>query len=108
MSGDTPPSRLLTVEQLAERLLVGRTTAYELAGRIPGRVYLGRLIRIPEHALEGWLERGGDRPAMSSATRPASPAPARRSSAANKATERWLDRLDGTSSAPARSPRPRS
>jgi len=113
-------ARLLTVEQLAERLQVGRTTAYELANRIPGRVYLGRLIRIPEAALESWLERGGDqwqdgcgstdaaRFGGAGSTTTAAPGSARPHT---KAIERWLERLQpgsNGSTSPRRKGRPRS
>jgi excisionase family DNA binding protein len=47
---------VLTVEQVAEILSVGRGTAYEAvrAGQIPC-VRVGRCIRIPRHALEQML-----------------------------------------------------
>ena len=59
---------LLTVEQAAERLGIGRTLLYALvsAGEIES-VQIGRLRRIPADALPAFLHRlrglAGDRPA---------------------------------------------
>ena len=59
---------LLTVEQAADRLGIGRTLAYALvsAGEIES-VQIGRLRRIPADALPAFLDRlrslTGDRPA---------------------------------------------
>lgn len=49
-----PP--LLTVEEAADILRIGRNTCYELVrqGQIP-HIRLGRLIRVPKHALMSWL-----------------------------------------------------
>jgi excisionase family DNA binding protein len=46
----------LTVEQVAKRLYVGRSTAYNMvnSGEIPS-VRFGRLIRVPASALEQYL-----------------------------------------------------
>jgi excisionase family DNA binding protein len=63
---DTP--LLLTVEQAAERLGIGRTLTYALvsAGEIES-VQIGRLRRIPADALPAFLDRlrgiTADRPA---------------------------------------------
>ena len=48
---------LLTVEEAAQRLGIGRTLAYALVrdGRLPS-VTLGRLRRIPAHALQSWVD----------------------------------------------------
>ena len=48
----------LTVEQIAKRLYVGRSTAYNMinAGEIPS-IRFGRLIRIPLSALDAYLSR---------------------------------------------------
>jgi excisionase family DNA binding protein len=45
---------LLTVEEAAALLRIGRNTAYELIaqGALP-HVRLGRLIRVPRHSVEG-------------------------------------------------------
>lgn len=54
---------LLTVEEAAERLGIGKTLAWELIwdGVLPS-VRLGRCVRIPLRALEAWIahevERG--------------------------------------------------
>jgi excisionase family DNA binding protein len=61
---DSPPSErpveplLLTVEEAADLLRIGRNTCYELIkrGQIP-HLRLGRLIRVPRHGLELWLAR---------------------------------------------------
>lgn len=53
-----PIPLLLTVEQAAERLGIGRTLAYALvsAGEIES-VQIGRLRRIPADALPAFLDR---------------------------------------------------
>jgi len=47
---------LLRIDEVAERLSIGRTKAYELtrAGVIP-TVLLGRCRRVPAKALEEWV-----------------------------------------------------
>jgi excisionase family DNA binding protein len=54
---DTLP-RILTVEEMAAFLGIGRSLAYSLVkrGEIPS-VRLGRLYRIPRDTLMDWLER---------------------------------------------------
>lgn len=49
---------LLTVEEAARLLRIGRNTCYELIHqqRIP-HVRLGRLIRVPRAGLENWIAR---------------------------------------------------
>lgn len=49
---------LLTVEETAQRLHIGRTLAWQLVheGRLP-IVRLGRCVRVPLRALEEWLAR---------------------------------------------------
>ena len=46
----------LTVEQVAKRLYVGRSTAYNMvnSGEIPS-IRFGRLIRVPVSALDQYL-----------------------------------------------------
>lgn len=46
----------LTVEQVAKRLYVGRSTAYNMvnSGEIQS-VHFGRLIRVPANALEQYI-----------------------------------------------------
>lgn len=56
---------VLTVEQAAEALQIGRTCAYELArsGELP-TVRLGRSLRVPRHQLEALIGlENGDGPA---------------------------------------------
>jgi excisionase family DNA binding protein len=49
---------LLTVEETAQRLGIGRSFAWELVhrGELPS-IRLGRLVRIPVDALDEWLQR---------------------------------------------------
>lgn len=50
---------LMTPEQVAERLSVPLSTVYEQLrkGTIPGRLKIGRRVRISRAALEAWIER---------------------------------------------------
>lgn len=47
---------LLTVEEAAQRLAIGKTLAWELVwdGALPS-IRLGRCVRIPLRALEEWI-----------------------------------------------------
>ena len=56
--GSDEPVVLLTVEEAARLLRVGRNTCYELIRqhRVP-HVRLGRLIRVPRFGLEAWIAR---------------------------------------------------
>ncbi len=47
---------LLTVDQVAERLGIGRSLAWRLVreGALPS-IRLGRLVRVPQQALERWI-----------------------------------------------------
>ena len=53
MSGEPEPRALLTVEEAAERLSLGRTTVFQLlkTGALKS-VRIGRLRRIPTDALD--------------------------------------------------------
>jgi excisionase family DNA binding protein len=53
-------SLVLTVEETAELLRIGRTAAYEAvrAGEIPS-LRIGRSLRVPRHALEQLLNGHG-------------------------------------------------
>lgn len=55
---DLPERVLLTVEEVAQRLGVGRTTAYSLVrnGEIES-VHIGRLRRIPKEAVDNYAAR---------------------------------------------------
>jgi excisionase family DNA binding protein len=57
-SNDLPP--VLTVEETARFLRIGRSAAYELVrtNTIPS-IRLGKLIRIPRDTLLSWLASGG-------------------------------------------------
>ncbi len=49
---------LLTVNEAAARLAIGRTTLYELiASRELRTVKIGRARRVPESALDEWVTR---------------------------------------------------
>lgn len=52
---------LLTVPETAKILRISRNLAYELVARneIPA-IRLGRVIRIPRHGLQVWLDRQAD------------------------------------------------
>ncbi len=54
--GNGSKALLLTVREAAKLLLISRNLAYELVGqgRLP-HVRLGRVIRIPRHGLETWI-----------------------------------------------------
>ncbi len=56
MAEGTTERLLLTVEEAARRLGIGKTLAWELvwAGALPS-VRLGRCVRIPLAALEEWI-----------------------------------------------------
>ncbi len=56
MTTTTNERLLLTVEEAAERLAIGRTLAWQLVrkGEIP-MVRLGRCVRVPRRALEEWI-----------------------------------------------------
>jgi len=52
-----PDPEVLTVEELAGRLRIGRRAAYEAIARgdVPGVVRVGRTIRISRTAIDRWL-----------------------------------------------------
>jgi len=58
MAGTTGERLLLTVEEAARRLGIGRSLAWRLvrSGELPS-VRLGRLVRVPERNLQAWLDR---------------------------------------------------
>ena len=55
-NGNGIEALLLTVQEAAELLHISRNLAYELValGGLP-HIRLGRVIRIPRHALETWI-----------------------------------------------------
>jgi excisionase family DNA binding protein len=57
----TEPSAVLTIEEAAEVLRIGRSAAYEAArrGQLPV-IRIGRSLRVPRHRLEQWLEAAGE------------------------------------------------
>ena len=56
------PSEILTIDELAKYLKVGKTTLYRLAqeGRIPGQK-VGKHWRFSKEAIDRWLEESGSR-----------------------------------------------
>jgi len=58
MAATTTDRLLLTVEEAAQRLGIGRTLAWRMvrSGELPS-VRLGRLVRVPEQSLIDWLKR---------------------------------------------------
>ncbi len=56
----SPPDRklLLRVNEVAERLQLGRATVYQMiaAGELP-TFRKGRAVRVPTRALEAWIDR---------------------------------------------------
>ena len=58
MAEGTTERLLLTVEEAAQRLGIGRTLAWQLVrqGELPV-VRLGRCVRIPWQALQEWVAR---------------------------------------------------
>jgi excisionase family DNA binding protein len=53
-----PEERLLTIEEVAVRLRIGRSTAYRLCQqrRLP-TLTIGKAVRVPADALEEWVRR---------------------------------------------------
>lgn len=60
MAETTTERLLLTVEEAARQLKIGRTFAWQLVrkGELPV-VRLGRCVRVPRRALEEWVARQG-------------------------------------------------
>lgn len=58
MAATTNERLLLTVEEAARRLGIGRTLAWQLVrqGELPV-VRLGRCVRVPYQALQEWIAR---------------------------------------------------
>ena len=58
MTATTGERLLITVEEAARRLGIGRSLAWRLvrSGELPS-VRLGRLVRVPERNLHVWLDR---------------------------------------------------
>lgn len=56
----TEPPLVLTIEEAAKLLRIGRSAAYEAArrGELPA-VRIGRTLRVPRHALEEMLRDAG-------------------------------------------------
>ena len=58
IDGAGPPAHLLTVDEVAQRLRIGRSTAYRLChqGRLP-TLLIGKAVRVPSDARDEWLRR---------------------------------------------------
>ncbi len=58
--------RLLTIDEVAERLTIRKPHVYSLIkqGKLPGVVRLGRALRIHETHLENFVARGGTEPEL--------------------------------------------
>ncbi len=58
MTATTGERLLLTVEEAARRLGIGRSLAWRLvrSGELLS-VRIGRLVRVPERKLQAWLDR---------------------------------------------------
>ncbi len=58
MTGSASEQLLLTVEEAARQLGIGRTFAWQLVrkGELPV-IRLGRCVRVPRRALEAWIAR---------------------------------------------------
>lgn len=56
-SGNRRMNEVMTVDELADRLRIGRRAAYEAVrrGEIPGVVRIGRTIRVSAAAVDRWL-----------------------------------------------------
>lgn len=59
---------LLSIEQTAQLLKIGRSRAYSMAaaGQLPGVIRIGRSLRVSRERLAAWIEEGvaaNDRPA---------------------------------------------
>lgn len=50
--------KLLTVDEVAERLSMSKFTVYDLlrSGRLPGRVKVGACVRVDWEQVERWLD----------------------------------------------------
>lgn len=51
---------LWTADDVASRLRVSTTTAYELLTRLDGVVRVGRSVRVPRSVIESYIHQGGD------------------------------------------------
>ncbi|MCC7542057.1 MAG: helix-turn-helix domain-containing protein [Deltaproteobacteria bacterium] len=105
-------ARLLTAKDVAARLGVSRSYAYEVMSAMPGAVYLGRrCIRVSEEALDAWIATRTVRSDACEQRSPTSSFGAPRGGSASgttvvgasararaSATERWLSRLRDSSS----------
>ena len=56
---------LLSIEEAARLLNIGRTRAYEMAhtGTLPGVIFIGRSVRVSPKRLEAWIDTEAGVPA---------------------------------------------
>lgn len=52
--------RLLTAQDVADRMQISRSAAYDLINRLRPHVRIGRLLRLPESTLERFIAEEGD------------------------------------------------
>jgi predicted DNA-binding transcriptional regulator AlpA len=107
--GSVPRHRMLTVDDLMERLQLSAAACYRLMNRLPGRVLIGKSVRVPEAALDAFLASGGDladergttssifaeRPARVTVAGSAEP----KSNRCTTRTKHWLSKLRSSSHA---------
>jgi excisionase family DNA binding protein len=58
----TSEPALLTIEEAARLLNIGRTRAYEMAadGTMPGVIHIGRSVRVSRRRLDAWVDEQSD------------------------------------------------
>lgn len=58
MALGTIEPELLTIEESAQILRIGRSRAYEMAeaGHMPGLIHMGRSLRVSKRRLLAWIE----------------------------------------------------
>jgi predicted DNA-binding transcriptional regulator AlpA len=104
--------RLLTASQISRLAGLSRSAAYELMSRVPGKVRIGRSVRVPRAALTLYLETGGDpcptKPTFILAERPGGAGSTTRTAceadkARTKRTDDWRRKLRDSLSASASS-----
>jgi excisionase family DNA binding protein len=61
--------RLLRMAEVAERLGIGRSKAYEMAkrGDLPGAMRVGASLRVSAKALDEWIDREASKSGTTSA-----------------------------------------
>ena len=105
----TNSTRLLAAPDVAARLGVSLATAYRLMRRLPGRVYVGAVIRLPQADLDRWIAEGGDRlpdaPTSRGHVHRGGAGPSTSGELRDRRTDCWLRILRDASSASSSPPR---